>query len=390
MRLVILGAGAMGAFIAREVVRREPQAEIVIVDADAARANTLAASVSANARAHGCDARATAEVAALLRGAAVTVNAAQYDINVDVMRACLAARCHYVDLGGMFHTTRRQLALSGEFAASGLTAVLGMGAAPGLTNVLSRAGCDELDTVERIEISFAAAAPDAPPMPVFAPPYSIRTIMQEFSEESVQFIAGELSPQPALAGRRRVTFPAPVGAVDCVFTLHSEPATLPFAFAHKGVRDVTWRLGLPGPLEDAVRAFAAAGLGGREAIRTSSGEFVPVDVLAACIEHNLARHVQRPPESTEYGCVRAEVTGRVGQAPTTIVLDSVLAVRGAPPDMAGIITGTPAAVAALMLARGEAGLPGAHGPESVIPPALMFEALNESGFVTTMTRVQTY
>ncbi|MBX9606320.1 MAG: saccharopine dehydrogenase NADP-binding domain-containing protein [Gammaproteobacteria bacterium] len=378
----------MGAFVAKELMRREPRAEVVIIDADAARAASLAATLSPTTVARACDARATDDLAALLRGCAVTVNAAQYDINLDVMRACLAAHSHYLDLGGMFHTTRRQLTLSAEFAAAGLTAVLGMGAAPGLTNVLSRAACDELDTVERIELSFAVAAAGAPSLPVFAPPYSMRTIMQEFSEESVQFIDGEFSTQPALAGRRRITFPDPIGAVDCVFTLHSEPATLPHAFAAKGVREVTWRLGLPAALEDTVRAFAAAGLGGQTPIKTSAGDIVPVDFLAECIEQNLASLTLTPTTSTEYGCARAEVTGRVGAMPTTVSLDSFLEASGAPPDLAAIITGTPAAVAAVMLARGEAALPGVHGPEAVIPPALLFARLRDSGFLTRMTRTQ--
>lgn len=378
----------MGAFVAKELLRREPRAEVVIIDADAARAASLAATLSPTAVARACDARATDELAALLRGCAVTANAAQYDINLDVMRACLAARSHYLDLGGMFHTTRRQLMLSAEFAAAGLTAVLGMGAAPGLTNVLSRAACDELDAVERIEVSFAVAAAGAPSLPVFAPPYSMRTIMQEFSEESVQFIDGEYSTQPALAGRRRITFPDPIGTVDCVFTLHSEPATLPQAFAAKGVREVTWRLGLPAALEDTVRAFAAAGLGGQTPIKTSAGEIVPVDFLAECIEQNVARLTLAPTASTEYGCARAEVTGRIGTTPTTVSLESFLEASGAPPDLAAIITGTPAAVAAIMLARGEAALPGVHGPEALMPPALMFARLRESGFVTRATRTQ--
>lgn len=40
------------------------------------------------------------------------------------------------------------------------------------------------------------------------------------------------------------------------------------------------------------------------------------------------------------------------------------------------------------LALGEAALPGVHGPEAVIPPALMFARLRESGFVTRMKRTQ--
>ena len=38
-------------------------------------------------------------------GAAVCVNSTQYYFNLDVMRACLKAGVHYLDLGGLFHVT---------------------------------------------------------------------------------------------------------------------------------------------------------------------------------------------------------------------------------------------------------------------------------------------
>ena len=46
------------------------------------------------------------------------VNSASYRVNLDAMRACLEAECHYVDLGGLYWMTERQLELSGEFEAA--------------------------------------------------------------------------------------------------------------------------------------------------------------------------------------------------------------------------------------------------------------------------------
>ena len=37
------------------------------------------------------------------------VNCASYRVNLEAMRACLAAGCHYVDLGGLYWLTGRQL-----------------------------------------------------------------------------------------------------------------------------------------------------------------------------------------------------------------------------------------------------------------------------------------
>ena len=91
-------------------------------------------------------------LARALRGAAVVVHCAPYAFNLGVMQAALEAGCHYVDLGGLFHTTRRQLRLDREFRRAGLLAVLGMGSAPGITNVMARLAADLLDGVRAIRV----------------------------------------------------------------------------------------------------------------------------------------------------------------------------------------------------------------------------------------------
>ncbi len=384
MHIAVIGAGAMGADIVAELARREPTLELTVIDTDHARAAKVAAKSGLQAaHAQTCDAMDVESTTRALEGTSVTVNAAQYDTNLDVMRACLAAGSHYLDLGGMFHMTKRQLELSDEFERADLTALLGIGAAPGLSNLLAAAACEGMDRVEGVDMSYGAAAPDMPESDVFVPPYSIRTIMQEFSEPSFQYVGGELRETPALAGRRRIRFPDPIGAVDCVHTLHSETVTLPSFLASRGVRQVTWRLGLPQPLEEAVQAFASAGLGETNPLAVEGTSIVPVDFLAACIEDRIARAGSPTEPYTEHGCLRAEAWGKMKDAAIRVSVDCILSESGLAPDVAGVMTGTPAAVAALMLATGVAGTPGAHGPERVIDPTKMFASLAECGFRTS-------
>ena len=50
-----------------------------------------------------------AALGGLLRGAGSVINSVQYYFNLPVMKACLEAKVPYIDLGGLFHTTRKQL-----------------------------------------------------------------------------------------------------------------------------------------------------------------------------------------------------------------------------------------------------------------------------------------
>src|SRR5688572_3697761 len=129
MRYVVFGAGAMGRITARDLVEFARGAQIVVADYDEQAAKEVARSLArrggrtSHARVDATDVAASAR---LLEGAFAVLNCLQYQLNLDVMRAALRARCHYVDLGGLFHVTRKQLRLHREFRRAGRLAVLGM------------------------------------------------------------------------------------------------------------------------------------------------------------------------------------------------------------------------------------------------------------------------
>jgi saccharopine dehydrogenase-like NADP-dependent oxidoreductase len=194
------------------------------------------------------DARDPASLARGLEGAAVVVNAADYRLNLDVMRGALAAGTHYVDLGGLFHVTLQQLELDGEFREAGLTAILGLGSAPGKTNLLAAAAARRLggDPVW-MEIWAATRDPAAAEHP-FPAPYSVQTLRDELRMSPVVLENGVLEEVDPLSGEAERELPEPVGQVRGIYTLHSELATLPASIP--SLREASFRLCLsPGLLE---------------------------------------------------------------------------------------------------------------------------------------------
>ena len=81
----------------------------------------------------------------MLEGVAAVAACLPYRLNLEVMEAALAAGCQYADLGGLYHVTIKQWELDPRFREAGLSAVMGIGSAPGITNVLARLGADRLD-----------------------------------------------------------------------------------------------------------------------------------------------------------------------------------------------------------------------------------------------------
>jgi saccharopine dehydrogenase-like NADP-dependent oxidoreductase len=185
------------------------------------------------------DARDADSVARALDGASVCVNCADYRLNLDVMRAALRAAAHYVDLGGLFHMTKEQLKLDGEFRSAGLTAILGLGSAPGKTNLLASAAVARLGAdPTSMQLWAATRDPAAGSHPLPAP-YSVQTLRDELQLRPVVLADGALLEVAPLSGEAERELPV-VGRVKGLFTLHSELATLPDAFP--SLRQASFRL----------------------------------------------------------------------------------------------------------------------------------------------------
>ena len=117
-----------------------------------------------------------------------------------IFEACLAARVTYTDLGGLGTYTVKQKAMHERFRAAGVAAVIGTGSDPGMSNVICRAVADELDTIDRINLYWAAEFV-GPENPVLVPPYSISTVLAEYARPSTQFLDGRHQECAPMTGR---------------------------------------------------------------------------------------------------------------------------------------------------------------------------------------------
>jgi saccharopine dehydrogenase-like NADP-dependent oxidoreductase len=280
------------------------------------------------------DARDAGSMERALQGAGVVVNAADYRLNLDVMRGALAVGAHYVDLGGLFHVTRQQLELDGEFRDAGLTAVLGLGSAPGKTNLLAAAAARRLGRdPESMEIWAATRDPAAANHP-FPAPYSVQTLRDELQMRPVVLHGGELEEVEPLSGSAEREFPEPVGRATGIYTLHSELATLPSS--------------IPSLREGSFRLCLSPGL---------------LDKLLALEEGDLPEPYTQSPESVAVH----EVDMRGGDA--RVVGRTVT--RGGSAKS----TSEPAARAALEIADGRLAAPGVRPPELATEDPEAFLAL---------------
>jgi len=393
MRYIILGgAGAMGRIAATDLVKTSPPGdEVVIADYDFDKARALARSWGGRrVRALRVDVKDRAAAARALAGAGrkeirpagtcVLINAVQYQLNVEVMELALHLRAHYVDLGGLFHTTRKQLALDRRFKAIGRTALLGMGAAPGITNLLSRYAADRLDTVAEIHARVGSLDRSRyEPKPALALSYSLKTVLEEFSLRPAVFTKGRFAFVEPMSGDAWHRFPSPVGLRRPMHTIHSEVATLPLSFREKGVREVSFKIAFDPEFLERVRFLRDLGLASHEPVtvpvpgRAGTVRVAPIDVANTVA---MAQPVARPVGPLkQYEVLRAVVKGRKNGQKVTWVTDCHTSGMPAWGIGLDIDTGSPPAIAAQMLACGEITARGALPPELAVPPVPFFKHL---------------
>lgn len=373
---VIGGAGAMGRIVVRDLVESAPpDVDLIVADRDVRAAERSARAFRGRVRVVRVDVAHRSATARALRGATVIVNACHYALNLPAMDAALTLGSHYCDLGGLFHVTLRQLRRDREFTRAGLLAICGIGSAPGIVNVMARAGADRLDRVDEIHIAVGtidrSASPDRSPL---STSYSIDTVFDEASLPAAMYRNGALRFVAPLSHPAAVRFPPPVGLQHPVCTIHSELATLPRAFRAKGVRDVTFRIAFPDGLADRLRVVGALGLLGRQPIVVNGQPVVPRDVLRT-LASAAPTSPSRRSVPDEYEVLRVTLRGRRGRTRVEDLLDCH--VPGMPEWGIGvdIDTGAPPSIVAQMILDGRIKGRGVVAPESVIPPVAFFRAL---------------
>lgn len=384
MRITVLGgAGKMGCISVQDLANDPRVSQVVIADINMDQAKIVADTLqSPKVVLEKVDFQNMGAFVESLKGSHACINATIRHTNLQVMEACLQAGVPYTDMGGLFFVTREQLKLTERYAASGLSAVLGMGSAPGIPNVQARYAADRLDRVQAIKI-YDGIKPPASDDPSFT--YSVPTIVDELTLEPMVYRNGEFIPRPPLSEFEDYWFHPPLGTLPMHLSLHSEVATLPISFAGKGVEECFFKINYWGMAKDVVekiRVLADFGFGGRLPITVGEQEVVPYDLMVTLLSSYvppitafLAPPVQKPPNWVKE--IVTEVSGFKDGKPMTYRLGT-LTCKGALP------TGVAPAVTAIWLAEGR--IPaGVHPPETVIDPVPFFQELENREIMTQVT-----
>jgi saccharopine dehydrogenase (NAD+, L-lysine forming) len=289
VKVLVLGAGAVGTVSALKFAQEAMTEQLVIADAVSARASLLADRLAdPRVTAIGVNARDRAAIVAAIRrtGTTVVLNAALPATNIDVMHACLEAGCDYIDLASAgtdadgIPKIDDQFALDTEFKAAGRLALLGMGADPGTTNVYAAYAAKHLlDVVTELRVrdgdNSVCHGHDG-----FLAAFSPWVMIDECLCKAVVYRGGRYQLEEPLTGREQFDFPE-LGVLDCYYVDHEESKTLPRSFPE--ARMIDFKLCMDDVTVETLRVMKRLGLSSKDRVRVGDVTIVPRDLVVALL-----------------------------------------------------------------------------------------------------------
>jgi saccharopine dehydrogenase (NAD+, L-lysine-forming) len=373
VKVLVLGAGAVGTVSALKFVQDAMLEQLVIADAVSARATLLADRLNdPRVTAIGLDAADQAAVARSIgkTGTTIVLNAALPRTNLDVMRACLAAGCDYIDMasGGTdddgIPKLEDQFAMDAEYKAAGRLALLGMGADPGTSNVYAAYAAKHLlDTVTELRVrdgdNSVCQGHDG-----FVAAFSPWVFIDECLCKAVSYREGRPHLEEPLTGFEPFDFPE-LGVLNCYYVDHEESKTLPRFFPQ--ARTVDFKLCMDDVTVETLRVMKRLGLSGKDRVRVGDASIAPRDLVVSLLPQpkDLAGRMRGKT------CVGTLAKGLKNGQPRAFYIYNVADHETAFADLGvqatAYQTGIPPVIAARLMHEGRWSGPGVRSPEEFDP-----------------------
>jgi saccharopine dehydrogenase-like NADP-dependent oxidoreductase len=358
---VCLGAGMVGRLIAADLARERGVSVLAAdrSDASLAAARALAERMGVEIETTVADLSDQQEIERLVQDADVVCGALASHLGYRALETVARAGKNYVDISFMAEDALDADALATEHGAC---AVVDMGVAPGMSNLLAGELARELSPCERLRI-FVGGLPKERRWPFeYKAGFAPADVIVEYTRPARLVEHGEVVIREALSEPEPISFSG-LGTLEAFNTdgLRSLATTLDVPdMAEKTLR-------YPGHIE-LMRVMRETGLFSKEPIEVGGQRVVPLEVTSALLF---------PKWTYEEGEVDLTVMRIFGEARGTRVqwdvYDEADLTVGA--SSMARTTAFPAAIVARMLLDGTIEEPGVHAPEALAGNMLVVERL---------------
>ena len=359
MNILLLGAGRMGLGAAYDFVRQDDVHQVTVADIDSDRSRALAAQIGSDKVVPvQCDVTNQRDLIALMRGHASTLSCVVYKLNERLARAAIEAGTNFCDLGGNNAVVDAELALDEQARQAGVNIIPDCGLAPGMVAVLVAHGAAQFQKLDEIHIRVGGLPLDPKPPLEYQLVFSVEGLINEYVERARVIRGGQIVEVDSMTELESLDFPAPFGRMEA-FQTSGGTSTLPETFLGQ-VRELDYKtIRYPGHCAK-FKTMIDLGLC-HGAARTTFADL-------------LVRHL--PADDPDVVLVRVDFAGD-GRRLRYQIIDTY----DSPSGLSAMqrTTAFPAAIVALMMARGQIETKGAMPQERCVPAAAFMEELDRRG-----------
>ena len=366
MQITVIGAGIQARAICHALLAQADVETVVLADVSEQSVAALA-SVLNDPRVVGrvCDASDYKDVKALLEGSCAAISAAPYHLNEKIARAAIAAVCSFCDLGGNNDVVAQELAMDKDAKLSGIAIVPDCGLAPGLGSILTAHAVKHMKSVDSVSIRCGGIPQKKDGFLNYALFFSEQGVVNEYVEDAMILVDGKIWQVPSLEAFEEVEFHPPWVGLEA-FTTSGGASTLPITYEGK-IRSLDYKTIRWTGHGQIFRGMKRLGLLSGDPIKLRGGDVIPREVVESRMAATLDRNTP--------DVILLRVTARGGNQTRTYE-----AVEFPADGMSAMarMTGFPAALVLLMLARGQID-PGARPQELCVDPDVFLDGLDKLG-----------
>lgn len=381
---LIIGAGGVGRVVAHKCAQaRDVFGRICLASRTRSKCDTIAAELDRPIETAEVDADDVSQTVALMREVQpdVLIHVALPYQDLALMEACLEAGVHYLDTANYEPRDEARFSYEyqwpyhGRFQERGLTALLGSGFDPGVTNVFCAYAVKHLfDEIHYVDIIDANAGDHGLP---FATNFNPEINIREITAKGRFWQAGSWHETEPLEIHRPFDFPHPeVGTRDIYLLYHEEMESL---IKHiPGLRRIRFWMTFSQDYLTHLKVLQNVGLAGIEPIDFQGRQIIPLEFLKALLP-DPASLGPRTKGKTCIGCVFDGVKDSVRkQAYIYNVCDHQACYEETKSQAISYTTGVPAMIGAKLIVTDVWKRPGVWNMEQFDPDPFM-EDLKQYG-----------
>jgi len=372
MKVVEIGCGICGLVCAEHLSRNPKIDTLVLADSKPAGAEALARKLKDNrVQVLRVDGTSERDIVGLLKDADIVVATMPWRLNKLVLEAAIKTGTDYVDFGMPFDSTGPEFdGYSERCLKAGVSALMGMGEEPGISDILAMRGASMLDRADEAHIYDGDTA-SVEGLEFFSS-WSPVDLLDETSVPAAVFRDGKIEFIPPLSSRTVYNFPAPLGPLPVYKTNHDETYFMPLGI--KSLKQASFNIGIDDGFAAAAATFRKWGLLRKEPIDVRGTKIVPQHVVAALLPRPESFSAKLKGDTCFVVEVTGEKKGRKTMAKLWTMMSHKRAYEMCGTNAGAYLVGTGGAVATDMLVDGEVRKKGI-----VIP-----EELNVQSFLTRL------